>query len=81
MVYLQDNFINTEIETPKGGEIRLKPNDIISIFVSSKNTIFNLPRVQQTIGNTSSTSASGGQHIMIYRLEYNIIVSKTNAET
>ncbi len=64
ILYLQDNVINTELETIKGGEIRLKPNDAISVFVSSKNpelaSIFNLPRVQQTIGGSYSSSANSG---------------------
>ena len=66
ILYLQDRVVNTEIETIKGGEIRLKSNDAISIFVSSKNpelaSVFNLPRVQQSIGNSSSNSASSGEN-------------------
>ena len=66
ILYLQDNVINTEVETIKGGEIRLKPNDAISIFVSSKNpelaSVFNLPRVQQTIGDRYSSSANSEQN-------------------
>lgn len=62
VLYLQDNVINQEIETIKGGEIRFQPNDIISIFVTSKTpelaAVFNLPRVQGAIGSTSSQSAS-----------------------
>ena len=62
ILYLQDRVINQEIETFKGGEIRFQPNDIISIFVTSKTpelaSVFNLPRVQGAIGNTSSLSAS-----------------------
>ena len=64
VLYLQDNIINTEIEIIKGGEIRLKPNDAISIFVSSKNpelsSVFNLPRVQQIIGNSNYNSTGSG---------------------
>lgn len=64
VLYLQDRVINEEIETIQGGEIRFKPNDIISIFVTSKTpelaAAFNLPRIQQTIGGTSSQSASSG---------------------
>ncbi len=59
IVYLQDNLIGIEIETVEGGVIRFKPNDIISIFVSSKDpalaTVFNLPRVQQTLGGTTTS--------------------------
>ncbi|MFI3321303.1 MAG: polysaccharide biosynthesis/export family protein [Rikenellaceae bacterium] len=64
IIYLQDNTIETEMATIKGGEIRLKPTDMISIFVSSKNpelaTIFNLSRVQQTIGSNSLSSGQSG---------------------
>ena len=62
IIYLQNNVINQELETVRGGEIRFQPNDIISIFVSSKTpelaAVFNLPRVQGAIGNTYSLSAS-----------------------
>ena len=62
ILYLQDNVINQEIETIKGGEIRFQPNDIISIFVNSKNpelaAVFNLPRIQSIVGNESSNSSS-----------------------
>ncbi len=65
IVYLQNNVIDTQIETIAGGEIRLQPNDIVSIYVSSRNpelaSIFNLPRIQQTIGgNTTSIGSANG---------------------
>lgn len=66
VLYLQDNPIEQHVETVDGGEIRLKPNDMVSIYVSSRNTelasVFNLPRIQQTMGSSSSASASSGQN-------------------
>ena len=66
ILYLQDNVVDKDFETIAGGDIKLKPNDVVSIFVSSRKpelaSVFNLPRVQQTIGNASSSSASSGQN-------------------
>ncbi len=45
IVYLQDNILNTMIETAEDGEIRFQSNDVISIYVSSRKpelaSIFN----------------------------------------
>lgn len=64
IVYLQDNIKNAETATIAGGEIRLQPNDMVSIFVSSRNPelayVFNLPQISQTITSTSSSMSSGG---------------------
>ncbi len=66
ILYFQDRDVNKEIETIEGGEIRFQPNDIISIFVTSKNpelaSVFNLPRIQGSIGSSSSAIASSGQN-------------------
>ena len=73
VLYLQDNVINQEVETIKGGEIRFKPNDIISIFVTSKTpelaAIFNLPRVQSTIGQTSLSASSQYNGTLNYTID------------
>lgn len=77
VVYLQDTAIGSEIETVAGGNIRLQPNDIISIFVSSKDTklanIFNLPRVQQTLGGTTQSvlNSSYNNGILNYTVDEN----------
>lgn len=58
VVYFQDNVIDTTYVAVAGGEIRLKPNDEISIVVSSKNpelaSVFNLRGM-------SAVTASGQQ--------------------
>ncbi|MFI3297237.1 MAG: polysaccharide biosynthesis/export family protein [bacterium] len=60
ILYLQDNIVNTDIETIAGGEIRLKPDDVISIVVTSKNpelaAVFNLSKPQQEGSSTSSNT-------------------------
>ena len=77
ILYLQDNVINQEIEIIKGGEIRFQPNDIISIFVNSKNpelaAVFNLPRVQATVGNQSLSASASSQYsgVLNYTLNSN----------
>lgn len=66
IVYLQNNVVGTDYKTTAGGEIKLQPNDMVSIFVSSKNpelaAVFNLPGARastisgEQIGSTSSSS-------------------------
>ncbi|MFR9496541.1 MAG: polysaccharide biosynthesis/export family protein [Rikenellaceae bacterium] len=60
IIYLQDNKVNTYIETIAGGDIRLKPDDVISIVVTSKNpelaAIFNLSKPQQEGSSMSSST-------------------------
>ncbi len=57
VIYLQDQVVDTQIETIAGGQIKLQPNDEISISVSSKDqtlaAIFNKERARQ--GTTSSS--------------------------
>lgn len=59
IIYLQDVPLNAEYEVIQGGEIRLKCNDVVSIYVSSKTpelaTVFNLLRVNQSISEDSSS--------------------------
>lgn len=62
ILYLQDNIIGQEIQTIEGGAIKLKPNDEISIYVSSENpelaTVFNLATVQQNVATNSETNTN-----------------------
>lgn len=64
ILYLQNTRVNATIEAQKGGEIRLRPNDEIKIYVASKNpelaAIFNL---QSLVNNTSSGSSSSTNNI------------------
>ena len=73
IVYLQDQVINTELETIKGGEIRFQPSDIISIFVNSKNpelaAIFNMPRVQRVVGSAQASDMSGYNGTLNYTID------------
>ncbi|MFI3268488.1 MAG: polysaccharide biosynthesis/export family protein [Rikenellaceae bacterium] len=66
IAYLQDKIVDTEISIVKGGDLKLKPNDQISIFVSSKSpelaSIFNLARVQSSIGGSSSSNETNSQN-------------------
>ena len=85
ILYLQDNVINTEMETIKGGEVRLKTNDEISIFASSKNpeltSVFKLPRVQQTIGGSYSNSESSEQNgVLEYTVDFLNLTFSTMCE-
>lgn len=65
VIYLQDRVVNTEIEVAQGGNIKLRPNDIISIVVSSKDPelalIFNLPKSQLYAANYSKSGLTGTQ--------------------
>ncbi|MFI3240390.1 MAG: polysaccharide biosynthesis/export family protein [Bacteroidales bacterium] len=65
MIYLQDRVVNAEFEVIQGGDIKLRPNDIISIIVSSKDPelvlIFNLPKSQLYAANYSKAGITGTQ--------------------
>ncbi len=62
VIYLQDNILNTLTETAEGGEIRFQPNDVISIYVSSRNpelaSVFN-GGVNLTSSSTSKVRGLG----------------------
>lgn len=63
IVYLQDQVIGQEQTVEQGKYINIKPQDQLSIVVSSKDpqlaTIFNLPRVQSTIGVGNVNNQTG----------------------
>ncbi|MFI3315311.1 MAG: polysaccharide biosynthesis/export family protein [Rikenellaceae bacterium] len=74
VIYLQDNVINEKIELVADGEIRFKPNDAISIYVSSTTpslaAIFNLSRSQLSANGTTS-SYSGQNNSLCYTVDSN----------
>lgn len=76
IVYLQDNILNTMIETAEGGEIRFKPNDIISIYVSSRKpelaSIFN-GGSNSTDGKISTGSGLGFMVDLEGNIDYPIL--------
>ncbi len=63
MAYLQDAMLDIEVPKEPGAKITIRPADMISISVSSKDTelslLFNLPRVEQVIGSESGLSQRG----------------------
>lgn len=63
IVYLQDQVIGQEQPVELGKYITIKPQDQLSIVVSSKDpqlaTIFNLPRVQSTVGASNIDNQNG----------------------
>ncbi len=77
VTYLQNNIIDTDYKTVAGGEIRLKPDDMVSIVVSSKNpelaSVFNLRSYNPTsvTGENLSTTNSGGSQneVMCYTVD------------
>ena len=69
ITYFQDiqNFTDTSgVKEQPAPEIRLRPDDKISIIVNSKDpeltNLFNLPYVTRTLGSTSENNLSGTQH-------------------
>lgn len=65
VVYFQDRQIGQEQIVENNRYITVQPQDQVSIVVSSKDpqlaTLFNLPRVQQSVGSSSASSSQGGQ--------------------
>ncbi len=63
--YFQDATPNVEFEYVKGKDITVQPDDVLSIVVSSKRpelaALFNLPRIQQTAGSTTSMTTSSAE--------------------
>lgn len=70
IAYLQDMQPGTAEEVLNTTEIRVRPEDKISILVNSKDpllaNLFNLPIVSRQIGTTSSASSSNSQGISGY---------------
>ena len=70
IAYLQDMQPGTAEEVLNTPEIRVRPEDKISILVNSKDpllaNLFNLPIVSRQIGTTSSASSSNSQGISGY---------------
>ncbi|SEA01468.1 polysaccharide export outer membrane protein [Alistipes timonensis JC136] len=70
IAYLQDMQPGTAKEVLNTTEIRVRPEDKISILVNSKDpllaNLFNLPIVSRQIGTTSSASSSNSQGISGY---------------
>lgn len=73
ILYLQDKVINEEVQVIGDGEIRFKPGDQLSIFVSCSNSelsvIFNLARIQNsaTSGSVSGTTSQSGS--LVYTVD------------
>ncbi|MFI3266032.1 MAG: polysaccharide biosynthesis/export family protein [Rikenellaceae bacterium] len=66
ILYLQDNVIDSQVQTITNGEIRFKPGDVISIFVSSRNpelaAVFNL-------SYSSNNNSSGESNLLSYTID------------
>lgn len=70
IAYFQDIQPGTAEEVSSATEIRVRPEDKISILVNSKDpllaNLFNLPIVSRQIGTVSSASSSNSQGISGY---------------
>ncbi len=66
IVYLQDVILNSEVNTIKNGEIRFKPDDIITIQVSSRK-----PELASVFNLANTTNAHSGVGKMTgYTIDY-----------
>lgn len=75
VTYFQDIKPGTEEQIKDSADIRLAPNDRLSIVVSSKNQelalLFNLPTVSYRMGQASSTVNNSNGQVSAYTIDSN----------
>ncbi|MFR9500381.1 MAG: polysaccharide biosynthesis/export family protein [Rikenellaceae bacterium] len=73
--YFQNVKPDAEFEYAKGHDITIKEDDMLSIIVSSKNpelaSMFNLPKIQQIAGASSSSNGGGSTELSGYIVNSN----------
>ena len=73
VTYFQDLENGVRGEVPSVVDIKIQPEDKLSIVVKSidqeLSNLFNLPVISQRIGNTSSTTSNSSQYMSLYTVD------------